>query len=113
MPRFGVGRDVLGHDGQGDLLAVRKDDGTLDRILQLPHVARPVISCEGKHRFFRESFDRFVVLVGVQLQKMHGQQLYVFLAFTKGGDSDVDNVQAIEKIFAESLLFDFLVKVLV
>ena len=44
---------------------------------------------------------------------MHSQKLHVFLAFAKRRDANVDDIQAIKKVFSESLFFNFFVEVFV
>src|SRR5215472_15104673 len=113
MTRFGKRRNALRQHRQGDLLSIGEDHRALDRVLEFAHVTGPVVAGQSEQGFFRESLDGFGVLIRIHFQEMHRQELYVFLALAERRNAKVDDVQSIEEIFAESLIFNFLEEVLI
>ena len=113
MPRFRKCRHACRQNRKRNLFPIGEDDCTLDRILELPNIARPIVAGQREHRVFSKAVDRLVVFICIQLQEVHGQKLHVVLALTKRRNSNIDDIQAIEKIFAKALLFDFLVQIFV
>jgi len=52
----------------------RKNNGSLDKILQLPHVARPRMSEKNFHRLVRNAFDILLHAFGAEIHKVADEQ---------------------------------------
>ena len=76
-------------------------EGTLERVLELANVARPVVVDEETESVLRDGVGspRFEVQ---PLQNARGEQRNVLLAFAKRRQAQVDDVEAIEEVLAEA-----------
>ena len=96
-----------------DRVMSAEHDRTLDRVLELAHVPRPVILREGIHRRRREALDFALVFLTVDAQEMRRQEGYVVTAITQRRHLDRDDVEAVIEILAEVPLLDLLPKICV
>ena len=79
----------------------RKNDGSLDKILQLPHVARPRVSEQNLHRPVRNALNIFLHAPGAKIHKVAHEQRDVFGAFPQRREAHREHVQAIIEITSE------------
>jgi len=82
--------------------AVGKDHRTLDEILQLTNVPRPMPTRELPHGRGGNRFDLFVHSAAVLLDEVAGQQGNVLRAFTQRRDADRKHIQAAYKSLRNS-----------
>src|SRR5215467_6914348 len=57
-----------------ELLAARKQNSALEKILQFPNVARPRVTCEGVHGFGGNVFDGFVQTTAELLNEVANEE---------------------------------------
>ena len=88
MPRF-------------DLRPGRQHHRALDRILQLAHVAGPVVRDQQLHRVGREAVDRLGVLLRIALEEELRERRNVAPAIAQRRHLERDHVQPVIQIFAE------------
>ena len=82
----------------------REDDGALDHVLELAHVARPGVALQAGERLVREAVEVPVVLGGVHPQEVLGQHRHVFPALAQGRRGDRDDVEPVVEVLPEALL---------
>ena len=82
--------------------AGREHDAALDGVFQLAHVARPLVIDQGAEGVGGELARGQVVLSGVEVEEVVGEQGDVFAAGAQGGQVDGDDVEAVEEVFAEA-----------
>src|SRR5208337_4415713 len=99
--------------GQAEFGPGRENHGSLDQILELPHVTRPVIACKGVHFLSRDGFNTAVHQARVFLHEIAHQQGDIFAAFAEGWNHDGEDVQAIVKVAAKKALFNHVSEVAV
>ena len=86
---------MLGHDhARGG-----HDHGPLDDVLQLAHVARPVVADEAIHGV--GGHPPLAQGLGVLGQEVLGEQRDVTAAIPEGGQRERDDIQAVEQVFPE------------
>src|SRR2546422_1049379 len=73
-------------------------DRSLDRMVQLTHVAGPGIRPEGLHRVRREARDRLAVTRGVAAPEMAGEQGDVFAPVAQRWQADLHGVEAKQQV---------------
>jgi hypothetical protein len=79
---------------------------SLYEILQLPHVAGPVIGVECFHRFGWDRIDTFLHSLGEFLGEVSDQQWNVFSTLAQGRGGDRKDLKPIVQIVAELLFFN-------
>ena len=77
----------------------------LDHVLELAHVARPVVVHQQVERFRRELEFGTRVLLAVLLEEVLHQQRDVVLALAQRRQLDRDDVQPVEQVLAEASVF--------
>ena len=77
-------------------------DAALDGVFQLAHVARPVVIDQGAQGVGGELARGEAVFVGVEVEKVLGEQGNVFAAGAQRRQVDGDDVEAVEEVFAEA-----------
>ena len=93
-------RDEVGTDPA----AGGEHDGALDHILELAHVARPVVGHQHVERLGHELESGLAILLAVLLDEVLHEQRDVVFPVPQGRQLHVDDVQPIEQIFAEAPL---------
>src|SRR6266853_5497766 len=76
-------------------------DGTLDHVLELAHVARPVVGREPLHGLLLDIADGLPRLLCEAVDKVFDQDGNVLGAFPERRQTDGENVQAVEQILPE------------
>ena len=105
----GVERDGLTRDrGAGG-----QHDGALDRVLQLPHVARPVIALERRDHPVFDRLDRLAAPGRMLVDEVLHQHRNVLGTLAKRRHGDRHHVQAVEEIVLEAPLVHELTEVAV
>ena len=89
-----------------NLLGRTKNDGTLDHVLQFTDVAGPRIRLNRIESGFCESSRRTPIVGGIAQQKTFREQSEIFRPLAQRRHDDRDDIQAIQQIFAERVLFD-------
>lgn len=84
----------------------RQDDGALQHILQLPHIARPVVVQQHLHGVVGDSHHRLFHFGAEAGDKGFRQDGDVFLALSKGRDVNRDDIEAIEQVLPKFALLD-------
>ena len=104
------------HNDLGKLL--RRDnrsldvrDGPFDDVLQLPHIARPLVPGQQLQGFPGHAVDLSAVARPIALQKMSGEEGNIFAPLPQRGDIDLDDSETEEQILAEPLFPQFLLNV--
>ena len=87
-----------------------RDDGPLDRVPKLPHVARPTIRLERGQRFGVEAVNILSVLLIEFLDEVGNKQIEVLKSFAQWRDRDPENVKAIVQVLSQFPLFESFVK---
>jgi hypothetical protein len=93
--------------------ALREDRGSLDHVLQFPHIARPGVIFEDSGSFPGDSNARILCLKQDTRQEVFCQRKYVTDPFCQRRQFDGKSRKAIVKIFPEAALIDFFEKILV
>src|SRR5215813_13246983 len=96
-------RDVRRQIGRLDDVAAREDGRALDRVLELAHVAGPRVAKQTLDRLGRQAQLAAELAAGAR-EKVLGQRRNVFAAVAKWRQEHLDDVQAIEEIFAKGPL---------
>ena len=96
-----------------DQLAVRHDDRALHPVLELAHIARPVVRVDRREGIGGEAGDRGVHLGGETLEEGLRQQHRIAVALGKAGDAHHDLGEAVEQVLAEGARADHLLEILV
>ena len=81
-----------------------RDDGPLDRVPKLPHVARPTIRLERGQRFGVEAVNILSVLLIEFLDEVGNKQIEVLKSFAQWRDRDPENVKAIVQVLSQFLV---------
>src|SRR2546429_1202210 len=103
--------DTAGQVANGEDLAIAQDHGALDDVLELAHVALPGVSDE---RAQSVAIDTLHLAAEFQVElayEMIRKQRDVLPMLPKRRQCDMDDIQAIEEITAESPGLDFLVEI--
>src|SRR4029077_11183640 len=79
-------------------------DRTIDRVLELTDVAGPVESGKMRHRFAADAGDRAVLLGGKARQEMPQKMRDVLTPRAKSRDRQRQDMETVEKVFAEMAL---------
>src|SRR5439155_242522 len=82
--------------------ALRHEHGSLDRMIELPHVARPGMAEQHLHGVRRELHCGFAIACGVAVQEMRGEQRDIGAPLAQWGKPDLDRVETEQQIFAEA-----------
>ena len=88
-----------------------KNHRSLDEILQLPHIAGPVIGLERFHGLRRDRLDAFLHPLGEFLSKVSDQQGNIFRALTQGRHRDRKDLEPVIEVAAKPLLLHHLTKI--
>ena len=83
-----------------------QDHGALDDVLQLPHIARPVIVHQRGYRFSWNVCDALVHGVCILLGKVPHQQGNVVASLAQRRHGEREDVQAVVEIRSERVLLD-------
>ena len=92
--------EVLGGEDAG----LAADERALDRVLQLAHVAGPVVVHQHAQRLVRDPGDGAAELVREPVEELLREERHVLAPLTQGRDPDVDHVQTVEEVLAEAPL---------
>src|ERR1700733_2249839 len=98
---------------QRQSIAVSNDDGPLNDIFQLTHVARPGVGLERGRRGWLNTLHRFLIHPGVQPQEMLGDFRDVFRMLLERRSINPHYIDAVVKILPEGAVSDHLLEVLV
>src|SRR5438105_3978205 len=82
-------------------IAVAHEYGTFEDILQLPHIARPMVSREHVDGGRRNPADVLLVLSRVLLQEMIGEQKQIRFAVAQWRNKNREYVEAVIQVLAE------------
>src|SRR6059036_1988421 len=85
--------------------------GPLNRVLQLPHIPRPIVMRQPLHRLGRDAFDRLAGALRSLFQKMGDQERNVFTPLPQWGHPNFDDVDAEEQVLLEPAQSHFLAAV--
>jgi hypothetical protein len=96
-----VDGEVHGKIVEADHRPRGEGDAALDDVLELTHVARPVIGLEGGQGPARDAADVLLELLGVLAEKVLDEDGNVGLARAQGRDGDGDHVEAVVQVLAE------------
>src|SRR3990172_4284916 len=88
------------------LRTVSQNHRSLDEVLQLANVARPVVFHQHRLRFRREPFDLLAELPVVMLYVVARQKLDIGTSVPQRWQIDGDDVEAIEEVLSELPLVD-------
>ena len=117
VPSLGSrGEDVSGEVRQvhvGDVPVRGQHDGTMQDVVQLPHVSRPIVGCEPLQRARRERLAGHAEFAGQRRKKMSGQHLNVASALTQWRQLQPQYVKAEEQIRAKGFFRNHALEVLV
>src|SRR5690606_29662009 len=91
---------VLGLDGA----RVRRHEGALDDVAQLPCVPRPVVRGEGRQHLVTEGGKGGAIAARAVREEVRRDQGHVFRTCAQGGNVDAQHVQAIDEVVAEEAL---------
>ena len=105
MPRRNIGRR--------NRRAARHDHRTLDRVLELAHVARPPIIHDPRPRIVREAGDLLSILLCITREELVRQQLHVAESLTQRWQIDLDHRKTIVEIFTQLTVGNRFLKILV
>ena len=92
-----IGGQVLGKDR----VLLRDYHEPVDRVLQLPDVARPVVLGQVGHRLRRDALRGSIVQAAVHGQEVVAEKLDILPAFDEPGDPDREDVDPVVKVRAE------------
>jgi len=84
--------------------SARKHHGALDGVLELAHVARPLVAAQRLRGGARKSRQVAVVARGISLKEVLGQERDIVAAIAQRRDRHRDDVEAIVEILAEAPL---------
>src|SRR5690606_23741210 len=96
-----------------DQLALREDDGPLDRVLELPHVAGPPIGLDKLERALREAGDLAVVLLRETAEELFREEPDIAAALAERRECDGHDGQAMIHVLPQLPLLERLPHVLV
>ncbi|OPZ77232.1 MAG: hypothetical protein BWY77_01740 [bacterium ADurb.Bin431] len=103
---FLMGQNLLRQVIQVEFALARQGDHVLHDVLQLAHIARPVVLLQGKECITRNCLHLDRTELAVLAQKMVDQQGDVLAAFAQGGNRQPDDLQAVKEILPQPLLLD-------
>ena len=89
------------------------DHTAFQHVLELAYVAGPVVAGEVVLGFRAEGLDGDAVVFRYLFPEMGDEERDVFTAFPQRRDGDVDDVEAVEEVFAEGAFLDHLRQVTV
>src|SRR5438874_13409588 len=92
----------------GDDLTAREHHRALDHVLELTHVAGPVVLHEALEGFLADGRRLRARAVSMLREEMLHQRRDVFLTIAKRWHVDVDDVEPVVKVVAELALLDLL-----
>jgi len=98
--------DVLWEQIDVDALLGGKNYGALDNVFQLAHIARPIVIHQELQRRGSKVAQRLVVFLAVADEEMGEQRRNILAAVAQGGQRQMNDVQAMVKIFAEAAFAD-------
>jgi hypothetical protein len=87
-----------------------RDDGPLDRVPKLPHVARPIVRPERGQRFGVEAVNILSVLPIELLNEVGNKQIEVLKSFAQWRDRNPENVKAVVQILPQFPVCESFVK---
>ena len=87
-----------------DRAAVGEQHRSLEHVLELADVARPVVAHQHLQRFRVDAFDLLLQLAREPAHEELGQRRDVFLAVAQRRHVDRDDVEPVEEVFAEAAL---------
>ena len=90
-------KEILGHQGVG----ATEDDPPLDNVFQFPDIARIVPGHEALHGHGTDPGDRLAVQGRILFQKMLAQQGDVAASVRQRGHVEMDDIEAVVKVFPE------------
>src|SRR5580658_5528608 len=79
----------------------RKNDGSLDEVLQFPDVSGPGVSHQRIHCLRRDFIDSLVHSPGIELREMPNQRWNVLRTFPQRGNVDRKYFQSVIQVFAK------------
>src|SRR5207245_3627017 len=82
-----------------------EDEGAVDQVLQLAHVAGPIVAAQPVQRGARELLAGIVLLVE-QREEVLGEQVYVLPPVAQRGQRDREHVEPVEQVLTELALGD-------
>src|ERR1700682_5017490 len=88
--------------GGANQRAGSEENAALDRVIELPHIARPRMLVEELHRHGIETGDGFAIALRVAAQEVMRQKIDVFFAFAQRRQMNFDGVEPKEQILAEA-----------
>src|SRR2546426_5327804 len=83
-----------------ECLAFAQHDGTLDHVLQLTDIARPVVRLQECHRALLDARDLLAGALREPFHEVLNEDWYVVHALPQGRDRDRKHIQSIEQIGA-------------
>src|SRR5262245_1499168 len=92
--------------GEADLAAAAQHHQPLDQVLELAHVARPVVAHERFHGLGRDAARAELLLLAGLAQEVRHEQRDVLAALAERRHFDRDHVEPVEQVLAEALLPD-------
>ena len=81
-----------------------RDDGPLDRVPKLPHVARPTVRLERGQRFGVQAVNILSVLLIEFLNEVGNKQIEVLKSVAQRRNRDLENVKAVVQVLPQFLL---------
>src|SRR5205823_4966753 len=88
-----------------------EDDGALNRVLKLAHVAGPIVSRETLARLRSEARHLAFELRAVLRCEVVGEQRYVVPSLAQRGHLEGDDVESVVQVLTKAALFDRLLQV--
>src|SRR5437868_2729836 len=82
---------------------IRKDNRTLQTVLQLPHVARPTVQTQRSHSVVRQ-FRR--MCTGDLLQQITRERFDVYRPLTQRGETDLKTIDSIKQVRSKCSVID-------
>src|SRR5262249_15178612 len=86
-------------------------DCALNNVFEFAHIPGPVIVHQDLQRFRAETVNRLFVFFAVLLSKEVYKGRYVFLTLTERRKLNVDDVEAVVEVFAETPFVDKLLQI--
>src|ERR1700722_11909570 len=90
-----------------------EDNATLDVILELSNVSRPVVAHHRAHGFFRNQFDRFLHRPGKLLNEIFHELWNIGLPFAQWRQVNRENIQPVIQVFTEFTILSHSLQILV
>src|SRR5260370_38845771 len=87
------------------------DPGTLDEVLELPHIARPVVLPQFRHILCPNLFDPLIQALCVLLGKMPYQERDILLPIAEWGNLDGKYIQPVVEIPTKTAALDQLTQI--